>query len=61
MTAVEYVVEGQRPGTSWCTASAPTSDREQAIEDMAAVARVGGEQVYGPLGTSRLRVRAVTR
>jgi hypothetical protein len=38
-----------------------TVDRAAALEEMAVVARLGGPSVYGPEGTRRLRVRAVTR
>lgn len=58
---VSYLVESTRDGQPWQPVGAPMVRRDAAILAMTAVARMGGERVYGPEGTSRLRVRAVTR
>jgi hypothetical protein len=38
-----------------------TADRRAALAELVTLARLGGPDVYGPTGTRRLRVRAVTR
>lgn len=55
-----YVVE-ITVGPLWQQMGAPMTSRTAACDLMANLAKVSGEQVYGPAGTSRLRVREVTR